>query len=87
TKLAAYAWFQIPVVTAGYTLAGYPEEVQNGLFLVPPGNPQALADLIWWLYENPSLRQAAAITLQEFARRQLTWDFIARNILGIMAPS
>jgi glycosyltransferase involved in cell wall biosynthesis len=85
TKLASYAWFHIPVVTAGFTLAGYPEELQRGLFLVPPGDSQALADLIWWLFKNPAARQTAAVDLHEFARRKLTWNSIAQDILHIMA--
>ena len=85
TKLASYAWFQVPVVTAGFTLAGYPEELQQSLFLVPPGDSQALAELIRWLFENPAARQTAAVVLHEFTRRKLTWNAIAQDILHIMA--
>jgi glycosyltransferase involved in cell wall biosynthesis len=85
TKLASYAWFHIPVVTAGFTLAGYPEELQRSLFLVPPGDNHALADLIWWLFKNPAARQTAAAVLHEFTLRQLTWNSIAQDILHIMA--
>jgi glycosyltransferase involved in cell wall biosynthesis len=84
TKLASYAWFHVPVVTAGFTLAGYPEELQRGLFLVPPGNSQALADLIWCLFQNPRARQTAAAVLHEFTLRKLTWSSIAQDILQIM---
>ncbi len=87
TKMASYAWFQIPVVTAGFTLAGYPEELQKGLFLVPPGNPQALADLLWRLYNDPAARQTSAALLHDFTRRQLTWPSLARHILRIMSTS
>ncbi len=85
TKLASYAWYHVPVVTAGFTLAGYPEELQRGLFLVPPGNSQALADLIWLLFQNPQARQSAAAVLHEFTLRKLTWNSIAQDILQIMA--
>jgi glycosyltransferase involved in cell wall biosynthesis len=85
TKLASYAWFHVPVVTAGFTLDGYPGEVQRGLFLVPPGDSQALADLIWWLFQNPVARQTAAAVLHEFTLRKLTWTAIAQDILHIMA--
>jgi glycosyltransferase involved in cell wall biosynthesis len=85
TKLASYAWYHIPVVTAGLTLAGYPVELQRSLFLVPPGDSQALADRLWWLFQNPLARQTAAAALHEFTLQKLTWDSIAREILSIMA--
>jgi glycosyltransferase involved in cell wall biosynthesis len=85
TKLAAYAWYRVPVVSAGITLAGYPEALQTSLFLVPPGDSRALADLIRWLFQNPAGRQRAADTLHDFAVRQLTWNSLARDILDIMA--
>jgi glycosyltransferase involved in cell wall biosynthesis len=85
TKLASYAWFQVPVVTAGFTLDGYPEELKQGLFLVPPGDSQGLADLIWWLFKHPRARQTAAAVLHEFTLRKLTWNSIAQDILHIMA--
>jgi len=85
TKLASYAWYGVPVVSAGFTLAGYPEELHRGLFLAPPGNSRALADLIWWLYQNPAARHTVAAVLHEFAVRKLTWNSIAQDILSIMA--
>ena len=85
TKLASYAWYHVPVITAGLSLAGYPEELQRGLLLAPPGDSRALADLIWWLFQNPGARKAAADVLHEFALRKLTWNSIARDILSIMA--
>ena len=85
TKLAAYAWYRIPVISAGFTLAGYPAELQQGLFLAPPGDSRALADLIRWLFHHPLARRNAADILQEFALRKLTWNSLAREILSIMA--
>jgi glycosyltransferase involved in cell wall biosynthesis len=85
TKLAAYAWYRVPVVSAGLTLAGYPEALQTSLFLAPPGDSQALAELIRWLYQNPAGRRRAADALHDFAVRQLTWNSLARDILNIMA--
>jgi glycosyltransferase involved in cell wall biosynthesis len=85
TKLASYAWYRLPVISAGFTLAGYPEELQKALFLAPPGDSRALADLIWWLFQNPQARQRAAHSLHEFAVRKLTWNSIAQEILCIMA--
>jgi glycosyltransferase involved in cell wall biosynthesis len=87
TKLGSYAWYRLPVISAGYTLAGYPPELQDSLFLVPPGDSRALADTIWWLYDNPAAARTAAATLHEFALRQLTWDAVAQKILAIMARS
>ncbi len=87
TKLGSYAWYRLPVISAGYTLAGYPQELQDSLFLVPPGDSRALADIILWLYDNPAAAQTAAASLHEFALQQLTWDAVAQKILAIMARS
>ena len=85
TKLASYAWYRLPVISAGFTLAGYPEDLQRGLFLVPPGDSRALADLIRWLFQNPVARQTAAGVLHEFVVKKLTWNSLAQDILSIMA--
>jgi glycogen synthase len=54
TKMATYASFNLPVVTAGYSLEGYPEEVRSAVLLMPPEDAAALAAIILQLRQNPS---------------------------------
>ncbi len=87
TKMAAYASFNLPSITAGYSLEGYPEEVRRGVMLVPPGDPDALAGAILRLYQNPA--EAARMTrdLHRFVMDRLTWKAVAADILRIMEKS
>ncbi|MGQ9919952.1 MAG: glycosyltransferase family 4 protein [Desulfobacca sp.] len=87
TKLATYGLFNMPVITAAESLAGYPDGLSAGLVLVPPGDPDRLADVILGLVQAPQRRQATAAALQDFVRRKLTWRAVAGEILAIMAQA
>ncbi|MBI4621320.1 MAG: glycosyltransferase [Desulfobacterales bacterium] len=84
TKLSTYAYYKLPVITAGFSLQGYPDELIRALYLIPPGDTKALADMIIWLYRHPEERYRNAKVLHEFVMHKLTWDAVVRNILEIM---
>jgi glycosyltransferase involved in cell wall biosynthesis len=87
TKMATYASFNLPVVTAGYSLEGYPEEVRRGVSLVPPEDPAALAARILHLYQHPGEGQLLARSLRRYVRNRLTWKAVAADILARMEKS
>jgi len=84
TKLPTYALFHLPVITAGFSLHGYPDELNQGLHLVPPEDPDSLADIILWLYNHPEERNHSAKVLHDFVIQNLTWDSVTREILNIL---
>ena len=87
TKMATYAGFNLPVVTAGYSLEGYPQEVAQGVYLVPPEDTGALAALILKLYQHPEARQRKAAKLARYVAARLTWKAVAGDILTVMGRS
>jgi glycosyltransferase involved in cell wall biosynthesis len=84
TKLSTYACFNIPVITAGRSLEGYPDELVNGLFLAQPEDPNALADLFVYLYTHPQEREQKANTISNFAKTKLTWNQVTKDILQVI---
>lgn len=84
TKFSTYAVYHLPIITAGFSMEGYPDELAQGLSLVPPEDPQALADMILWLYHHPEERKGKAKILHEFVVKKLTWDAVIKQILNIM---
>jgi glycosyltransferase involved in cell wall biosynthesis len=72
------------VVTAGYSLDGYPSEIREGVLLVPPGDDKALAEALVFLHRNPAERVRIATRLQDFVVRRLTWEAVTADILTIM---
>jgi glycosyltransferase involved in cell wall biosynthesis len=84
TKLGTYGTFRLPVVTAGYSLDGYPSEIREGVLLVPPGDDKALAEALVFLHRNPAERVRIATRLQDFVVRRLTWEAVTADILTIM---
>jgi glycosyltransferase involved in cell wall biosynthesis len=84
TKLATYAMYSLPVVTAGFSLKGYPEELIQGLYLVPPENSCAIADQILHIHKNPKESSKKAKILHDYAIRKLTWNAVTRKIIDIM---
>ena len=87
TKMATYASFNLPVVTAGYSLEGYPEEVQRGVLLMPPEDAAALAAIILQLQQNPSEAARLAQSLRRYVMNRLTWKAVAADILAVMEKS
>ena len=84
TKLATYGLYGLPVITSGFTLTGYPEEIKQSVFLISPENPDELASMIVRLYQQPRLRKKAAAALQQYVQEKLTWKAVTEEILKIM---
>jgi len=87
TKMATYASFNLPVVTAGYSLEGYPKEIQSGVLLMPPEDAAALASIILHLRQNPSEAARIAQSLHRYVMHRLTWKAVASDILAVMEKS
>jgi glycosyltransferase involved in cell wall biosynthesis len=85
--MATYASFNLPVVTAGYSLEGYPEEVRRGVLLVPPEDSAPLAAIILQLQQNPSEAAMRAQSLRRYVMNRLTWKAVAADILSVMEKS
>lgn len=81
TRFATYAAYQIPVIANNFYIEGYPEELTRGLLLVPPEEPQALAEMICWLYKHPEEMREKAKILHDFVLKNLTWNAVAKEIL------
>jgi glycosyltransferase involved in cell wall biosynthesis len=84
TKLSTYAMYGLPVLTAGSSLKGYPEELIQGLYIVPPENPSAMADKTLHIYNSPKERNERAKILHDYAAEKLTWNAVTERILNIM---
>jgi glycosyltransferase involved in cell wall biosynthesis len=85
TRFATYAAFQIPVLTNSLYLENYPQELTKGLFTIPHEDPQALANKILWLYNHPEERKKNARILYDFVKKNLTWDFVSKEIKDIIS--
>jgi hypothetical protein len=57
TKLSIYALHKLAVISAGFSLEGYPSETTLGLHVVPPEDPFKLSDKIIQLHDNPKERE------------------------------
>jgi len=84
TRFATYAAFQLPVIANNMYIEGYQDDLIQGLFLVPPEDPHALADMILWLYNHPKERKEKANILHDFVKKKLTWDAVTKEILEII---
>jgi glycosyltransferase involved in cell wall biosynthesis len=84
TKFSTYAFYRLPVIAAGSSLEGYPEELAQGLSLVPPEDHRALANMILWLYHHPAEREEKAKILHDYAVKKLSWDVTTKDILDII---
>jgi glycosyltransferase involved in cell wall biosynthesis len=71
----------VPVVTS--RIAGLPEVVEHEKtgFLVPPGDPSALADAITRLLEDEGLRRSMGQVGRERVLQHFTWDKIAQDLV------
>ncbi|NIO49819.1 MAG: glycosyltransferase [Candidatus Aminicenantes bacterium] len=84
TRFATYAAFQLPIIANNMYIKGYAEDLIQGLSLVPPEDPRALADAILWLYNHPEERKERANYLHDFVIKKLTWNAITKEILEII---
>jgi len=84
TRFATYAAFHTPVIANSQYLENYPQELTSGLFTVPPEDPQALAHRILWLYGHSEERKNNAKSLYDFVTKNLTWDFVSKEIQDII---
>jgi len=84
TRFATYAAFQVPVIANNMYIKGYPDDLIQGLSLVPPEDPHALADTILWLYNHPKKRKEKAEILHDFVVKKLTWNAVTKEILDII---
>ncbi len=84
TRFATYAAFQIPIIANNTYIENYPDEISRGLFLVPPEDPHALADIILWLYNHPEERKERANILHDFVQKKLTWNVVTKEILDVI---
>jgi glycosyltransferase involved in cell wall biosynthesis len=84
TKFGTYALYQLPVISCGITLNGYPGALNRWVDLVDPENSQELAEKIRELYYNPELRVKKAKMLHKFAIEKLTWNAVTKDILNII---
>ncbi len=84
TRLVDLLWLGVPVVaTAGGTMSRVVEEVGAGT-VVPPGDPEALADAVLQLLGDRSRRQRAAEAGRGWAAGR-TWSALARPLLEFAA--
>jgi len=84
TKLSTYALHKIAVISAGISLEGYPDELAQGLYLIPPEDTQALLNIFTYLHDHPEDRARKAKILNHFASKKLTWECVAREILEVI---
>ena len=84
TKSSTYAIFRLPIIAAGFSLEGYPDELSRGLFLVPPEDPHALADIFLWLFNHPEERKEKGDILHDFVIKKLTWNAVTKEILDVI---
>jgi glycosyltransferase involved in cell wall biosynthesis len=84
TKMATYALYRLLVLATGFSLKGYPEELQQSVCLIPPQNPQALSDRISWMYRHRDEMARIAANLHDFVAHRLTWHCVSRQIIDIM---
>jgi len=70
----------VPVVVS--RVGGMPEVVQEGQtgFLVPPGDPVALADALERLVTSPELRRTMGAAGRRFVLERYAWDATARAV-------
>lgn len=72
-----------PVI--GSAVGGIKHTVVNGVtgYLVPPNEPQALAERLAWLYRHPRLAQRLGWAGMRRAYQRYTWRHVAAQLLGV----
>lgn len=73
----------LPII--GSTVGGIPELVEHGTngLLVPPGNPDALAQSIRYLADDPALRSKMSARNRAKAEATLQWAQVTRRYVAI----
>lgn len=75
--------FARPVVAS--EVGGIPDIVREGRtgWLVPPGDPQALAERILWLAEHPSRAREVARQGRRIVGREFGWEEVVDRLLAL----
>jgi glycosyltransferase involved in cell wall biosynthesis len=73
----------LPVVAT--RVGGIPEVVEDGVtgLLVPPNDPEALAEGINSLLEDPDRMKAMGARGRERAKEHFTWDTVAKRLVSL----
>ncbi len=83
TKIATCGIHRVPAIVAATSLDGYPAGLMESLFVVPPEDAVALAELIVRLRANQEELDARAAALHRFVKSDMTWDAVAAKILRL----
>ena len=72
---------ETPVVCTD--VGGMPEAVVEGItgFVVPPNEPEALADRLYWLLDHPTEARTMGKAARQHILENWTWDRVARRCL------
>lgn len=75
--------YERPVVAS--QVGGIPDIVRQGGtgWLVPAGDPEALADRIRWLAEHPDAARRVAARGRRIVEREFGWDAVVDRLLGV----
>ncbi len=84
TKLSTYGIYNLAVITAGYSMDGYPDELAQGLFVVPPEDPRQLADKLLWIHDHPEEKEEKSKKLHDFVIKNLTWEAVTKEIIDVV---
>ena len=78
----AYSFGRPVVATA---VGGLPEVVEDGRsgFLVPPGDPEALAEALFKITSNPALAQEMGAYARHLSQTRFAWGPIGAQILAV----
>ena len=73
----------VPVVST--PVSGIPELIDDGSngLLVPPDDPEALADALVHLYDDPSLGRRLGLAGKETVRRRFDGDVLATKLSSL----
>ena len=86
TKIATYGIYRIPVIISA-SLEGCAEALRRSLFVVPPEDVKALANLIEQLFFNRKELNEKAELFNAFAEAEMTWNASAAKILQAYSTS